>query len=128
MLVEDPSIAEYYLPSGTQWRRWSSTRNIVLPSGASTGHPTSQGIVGAGNPAVFARYIARGYFSLVALNFADTAALDQAIAADLRRHHYEPERIDLRGSRIPFEFRWFRDRRRPLHDIPAGHGHFSSRE
>ena len=37
MLVEDPSIAKYYLPSGHQWRRWSSTRNIVLPSGASTG-------------------------------------------------------------------------------------------
>ena len=45
MLVEDPSIAEYYLPPGTNWRRWSSTRNIVLPSGASAGNPTSQGIV-----------------------------------------------------------------------------------
>ena len=39
LLVEDPSIAEYYLPAGTQWQRWSSTRNIILPSGASTGHP-----------------------------------------------------------------------------------------
>ena len=67
------------------WRRWSSTRNIVLPSGASTGHPTSQGIVGAGNPAIFARYIAEGYFSLVALNFADTTPLDHAIATDLRQ-------------------------------------------
>jgi len=37
LLVEDPSIAEYYLPAGSQWRRWSSTRNITLPSGASTG-------------------------------------------------------------------------------------------
>ena len=37
VLVEDPSIAKYYLPSGHDWRRWSSTRNIVLPSGASTG-------------------------------------------------------------------------------------------
>src|SRR5262249_12996238 len=52
MLVEAPSIAEYYLSvPASQWRRWSSTRNIVLPSGASTGHPTSQGIVGAGRPA-----------------------------------------------------------------------------
>ena len=29
VLVEDPSIAEYYLPAGSQWKRWSSTRNIV---------------------------------------------------------------------------------------------------
>ena len=34
-------------------------------------------------------YIPEGYFSLVALNFADTTALDQSIAADLRRNrHY----------------------------------------
>ena len=39
LLVEDPSIAEYYLPAGSQWQRWSSTRNIVLPGGASTGGP-----------------------------------------------------------------------------------------
>ena len=32
-------------------------------------------------------YIAQGYFSLVALNFADTTPLDQSIAADLRRNH-----------------------------------------
>jgi Dolichyl-phosphate-mannose-protein mannosyltransferase len=102
MLVEDPSIAEYYLAlDATQWRRWSSTRNIVLPSGASTGHPTSQGIVGAGNPAAFARYIARGYFTLVALNFADTTALDHAIRADLRRHHYKPVQVVPYGIEVP---------------------------
>jgi Dolichyl-phosphate-mannose-protein mannosyltransferase len=87
LLIEDPSIAEYYLPAGSQWRRWSSTRNIVLPSGASTGGPTkAQGVVGPGNAAIFARYIAKGYFSLVALNFADTTALDHRITADLRRN------------------------------------------
>ena len=43
LLVEDPSVAEYYLPAGRQWQRWSSTRNIVLPSGASTGGPASTG-------------------------------------------------------------------------------------
>ena len=44
------SIARYYLPSGSQWQRWSSTRNIVLPSGASTGGPASSaGVTGAGN-------------------------------------------------------------------------------
>jgi len=102
MLVEDPSIAEYYLSvPASQWRRWSSTRNIVLPSGASTGHPTSQGIVGAGRPAAFTRYIARHYFSLVALNFADTTALDHAIRADLRRYHYEPVSVIPYGFEVP---------------------------
>jgi Dolichyl-phosphate-mannose-protein mannosyltransferase len=90
LLVEDPSIAKYYLPAGSQWQRWSSTRNIVLPSGASTGGPSSgAGVTGSGNAGVFAEFITRGYFSLVALNFADTTALDHQIAADLRKtHHY----------------------------------------
>ena len=83
MLVEDPSIAKYYLPSGHQWRRWSSTRNIVLPSGASTG--TTTGIIAAGNAATFAYYIAHGYFAYVALNFTDTTALDHGLATEL--HH-----------------------------------------
>ena len=83
MLVEDPSIAKYYLPSGQQWRRWSSTRNIVLSSGASTG--TTAGIISAGNAATFAYYIAHGYFSYVALNFTDTTALDHGLATEL--HH-----------------------------------------
>ncbi len=78
LLVEDPSLAEYYLPAGSQWMRWSSTRNIVLPSGAPTGGPSdAAGIVGAGNAGTFALYIQEGYFSLVALNFADTTSLDQ---------------------------------------------------
>jgi hypothetical protein len=89
LLVEDPAIAEYYLPAGVQWQRWSSTRNIVLPGGASTGGPSrAAGVVGDGDPAAFARFIRRGYFSLVALNFADTTTLDLTIRADLRRAGY----------------------------------------
>ena len=91
LLVEDPTLAEYYLPAGTQWMRWSSTRNIILPGGIPTGGPSEQaGVVGAGNAGTFAAKIAAGYFSLVALNFSDTAALDKSIAADLKRnHHYQ---------------------------------------
>jgi Dolichyl-phosphate-mannose-protein mannosyltransferase len=89
LLVEDPTLAEYYLPAGTQWMRWSSTRNIILPSGAPTGGPSAKaGIVGDGNAGTFAVYIAEGYFSLVALNFSDTAPLDKSIAADLHRNHH----------------------------------------
>ena len=89
LLVEDPSLAEYYLPAGSQWMRWSSTRNIVRPSGAPTGGPSdAAGVVGAGNAGTFALYIQEGYFSLVALNFADTTSLDHSLAADLRRNHH----------------------------------------
>jgi hypothetical protein len=87
MLIEDPSVAQYYLPSGREWRRWSSTRNIVLPSGASTGNPAAAaGIVAAGNAQTLAKYIARGYFSYVALNFTDTTALDHGLAIELHRN------------------------------------------
>ena len=103
MLVEDPTIAEYYLPSGSQWQRWSSTRNIVLPSGASTGGPsTAAGVVGGGNVGVFAEFIDRGYFSYVALNYADTTALDHKITTDLNHNpHYH--RIDVvpYGTEVP---------------------------
>lgn len=88
LLVETPGPARYYLPSGSQWQRWSSTRNIVLPNGASTGGPARAGVVASGDPAIFAKYISQGYFSIVALNFADTTALDRQIRADLARSHY----------------------------------------
>ena len=73
LLVEDPSIAEYYLPAGSQWERWSGTRNIVLASGVPTGGPSdAAGVVGDGNAGTYALYIQASYFSLVALNFSDT--------------------------------------------------------
>jgi hypothetical protein len=89
LLVEDPAVARYYLPQGAQWRRWSSTRTIVTPSGAITG--ARPGIVAPGDPAVFHKYIAEGYFSYVALNFADTTALDHGLATEL--HHNPRYRI-----------------------------------
>ena len=103
MLVEDPSIAEYYLLAGSEWQRWSSTRNIVLPSGAPTGGPSSKaGIVGDGNAGTFAIYIQQGYFSLIALNFIDTTSLDRSIAADIHRnHHYRLIQVVPYGIEIP---------------------------
>jgi hypothetical protein len=88
VLVEDPSIAEYYLPAGRDWERWSSTRNITLPNGASTGGPSAAaGVTGDGNAGTFAEYLTEGYFSLVALNFADTTTLDHQLARDLKHNH-----------------------------------------
>jgi hypothetical protein len=95
LLVEDPNVAEYYLPAGRHWARWSSTRNIVLPSGKSVLIPAdAAGTGGAGGPDPFAKYVASGYFSLIALNFADTTALDHRIAADIRlSHHYRVAQV-----------------------------------
>src|SRR5580698_4521937 len=78
---------------------WSRTRNIVLPSGLSSGGPTqAAGVVGAGNAGTFAAKIAGSYFSLVVLNFADTTSLDHSIAADLKKnHHYKLIRVGQYG-------------------------------
>jgi hypothetical protein len=103
LLVEDAAIARYYLPAGSQWQRWSSTRNIVLPSGASTGGPSSTaGVTGAGNAGVFAEFITHGYFSYIALNYADTTVLDREITADLHRNpHYHIIDVVPYGIEIP---------------------------
>ena len=103
LLVEDPSVAKYYLPAGLEWQRWSSTRNIVLPSGASTGNPAATaGIVAAGNAATFARYIDKGYFSYVALNFTDTSALDHGLNTLLRHNpHYHIVQVVPYGIEVP---------------------------
>jgi Dolichyl-phosphate-mannose-protein mannosyltransferase len=102
VLVEDPSIAEYYTLAGAQWQRWSSTRNIVLTGGINTGNPsTSAGVTGAGDASIYARYIKAGYFTLVALNFTDTTGLDQQLAADLRSNHsYHKIQVVPYGSEI----------------------------
>ena len=103
LLVEDPSVAEYYLPAGAQWQRWSSTRNITLPAGTYTGGPAAAAsVTSPGNAPVYANYIAAGYFSLVALNFTDTTSLDRQIAADLRRnHHYHITQVIPYGMDTP---------------------------
>src|SRR6202451_178534 len=102
LLVEDPTIAEYYLTSGSHWWRWSSTRNIVLPSGASTGGPSARaGVVGNGNAGVFAEFIQRGYFSYVALNYADTTPLDHQITTDLKDNsHYHQIAVVPYGTEV----------------------------
>jgi hypothetical protein len=103
LLVEDPAVPEYYLPAGVQWQRWSSTRNITLPAGTYTGGPGSgTSVTGAGNAPVYANYIARGYFSLVALNFTDTTGLDRQISADLHRNpHYHVVQVVPYGMELP---------------------------
>jgi hypothetical protein len=103
LLVEDPSMAEYYLHEENQWQRWSSTRNIVLPGGASSGGPSSSaGVVGPGNAGTYGLKIRQSYFEFVALNYTDTTALDLKITADLKSsHHYCVSQVVPWGDDVP---------------------------
>ena len=82
LLVETPSVPEYYLPAGAQWRRWSSTWNIRKPNGNSVG---SRGVGRPGSWPVFQYYLRMRYFSVIALNFNATPALDEKIASQLTK-------------------------------------------
>jgi len=70
-LAEDYDVEAYYL-SDVPWQQWSSTYHFRYP-----GKP-------AGAPS-FEAAINNHYFSMVMLNFGDTADTDRAITADMRR-------------------------------------------
>ena len=71
-LAEDYDVEAYYLRDTVPWQRWSSTYHFSYPG------------MRAGT-ASFAAAIDRHYFSLVILNFGDTAAVDRQLTADMRR-------------------------------------------
>lgn len=81
MLVETPSIAEYYLPqAGSQWQRWSTTSSIRLGNGKNI----SVGVGGIGNANTYISYLRKRFFALVALDPSkSTAAFDGKLAAYL---------------------------------------------
>ena len=70
-LAEDYDVEAYYLRDTVPWQRWSSTYHFSYP-GMRAG------------AASFAAAIDHHYFSLVILNFGDTAAADRQITADMR--------------------------------------------
>jgi hypothetical protein len=76
-LAEDAAVPEYYLRGRTNWRQWSSTFSITLPSGRVRNEH--------GNPAPYVAAIRRHYFRLVILSFTDTPALDRPIVSALQR-------------------------------------------
>ena len=92
MLVENPSIAEYYLPAGQHWQRWSSAFNIMLPSGHSV---AQSGRIGyPGHPLVYRKFIADDYFSVVALDHGQSDPFDRALRHYLEiNHDYRPEAV-----------------------------------
>jgi Dolichyl-phosphate-mannose-protein mannosyltransferase len=71
-LAEDYDVEAYYLKGEAPWPRWSSTYSFSY----------DQALPGA--PSYLAA-IKRHYFSLVILDFGDTAAIDSQIVADMRQ-------------------------------------------
>ena len=61
-LVETTDVLQYYLPD-TSWQQWSATQ--------------------VNDPQYYQRAIARHYFSVIVLDFAQTPALDYAISLDM---------------------------------------------
>jgi hypothetical protein len=70
-LAEDYDVEAYYLRADVPWQRWSSTYYFSYP-GALPGASS------------YAAAINNHYFSLVILNFGDTAATDREITNDMR--------------------------------------------
>ena len=62
----------YYLRAAVPWQRWSSTYHFSYPG------------IRAGAASIKAA-IDHHYFSLVILNFGDTAAVDRQVTADMRQ-------------------------------------------
>jgi 4-amino-4-deoxy-L-arabinose transferase-like glycosyltransferase len=71
-LAEDYDVEAYYLRADVPWQRWSNTYYFRYP-GALPGGPSFEAAIG------------RHYFSLVILDFGDTARTDREITADMRR-------------------------------------------
>jgi len=69
-LAEDYDVEAYYLRKEVPWQRWSSTYYFSYPGEGS-------------GAAAYAAAISRHYFSLVILDFGDTAATDRKLSADM---------------------------------------------
>jgi hypothetical protein len=83
ILMDNPSIGEFYSPAGAQWWRWSSTGSVRFALHVVTAARVG-GILPAGT---FQPLIASGYFTTIALTPSDRSGLDTDITADLRRNH-----------------------------------------
>jgi 4-amino-4-deoxy-L-arabinose transferase-like glycosyltransferase len=104
-LAEDYDVEAYYLRAEVPWQRWSSTYYFSYP-GALPGAPSYEAAINS------------HYFSLVILNFGDTAATDIQIAADMRHTggYYvvaRAGRFTIWASRVPTPARRSRVNRAP---------------
>jgi 4-amino-4-deoxy-L-arabinose transferase-like glycosyltransferase len=94
VLVETSPIAEYYLPQGHQWQRWSSTFAIMFRDG----HGEGPGVGQVFGMAVYAPLVREGYWSLIALNFGSSSwGLDRQLAAML---NHDPAYVQV--ATVPY--------------------------
>ena len=92
-LAEDYDVEAYYLRAEVPWQRWSNTYYFSYHGG----------LPGA---ASYRTAISRHYFSLVILDFGDTAATDTQITADMRHaggYHVlaQAGQFTIWASRVP---------------------------
>jgi hypothetical protein len=99
LLVENPSVPEYYLPqAGSQWERWSTTSSIRLGNGKSISVAVDQ----VGNANTYISFIKKRFFALIVLQPSKaTAELDGKLADYLTQDpDYEADAtIYIKGGR-----------------------------
>jgi hypothetical protein len=83
-LVEDYDIFGYYLEKQVPWQAWLNTWYFQYKG--KTARVTAVGTQSVTGLAAYDGAIRNHYFTLIALNFGDTAAIDDRIAADIRRY------------------------------------------
>jgi hypothetical protein len=83
-LVEDYDIFGYYLEKQVPWQAWLNTWYFQYKG--KTARVTAVGTQSVTGLAAYDGAIRNHYFTLIALNFGDTAAIDDRITADIRRY------------------------------------------
>jgi 4-amino-4-deoxy-L-arabinose transferase-like glycosyltransferase len=83
-LVEDYDVFGYYLRKQVPWQSWLNTWYFTYKG--KTALVTAVGTQDVTGLAAYDGAIRNHYFSLIALNFGDTAAIDDQITADIRRY------------------------------------------
>ena len=75
-LAEDFDVEAYYLEDSIRWDRWSNTWYFSYTKPGTTRPVTG--------PAAYRAAIDNHYFSLIILDFGDTASMDHSITQDIR--------------------------------------------
>ena len=104
LLVEDPSIAEYYLPAGSTSGSGgpAPATSSCHPGPAPAGPARAAGVTGAGNAGVYAEFIPAAISRYVALNFADTTPWTTASPLTCASsHHYHIVQVVPYGIEVP---------------------------
>jgi 4-amino-4-deoxy-L-arabinose transferase-like glycosyltransferase len=83
-LVEDYDVFGYYLRNQVPWQAWLNTWYFTY--GGTTARVTAVATQNVTGVSAYDGAIEHRYFSLIVLNFGDTAAIDDRVTADIRRY------------------------------------------